>query len=101
MQDYLQKYYVSLTPHVYFVYIIHRVVGLWRGLLGKVNEKAASSLADPAEYENLFPGLKEGLKTQQYLKPQRQRQIPAGKYALVPVSLHACLTLSPLQTALV
>lgn len=45
---------------------ISHVVQLWRDELAKVNEKAAQSLADPTQYENLFPGLNETLKGEQY-----------------------------------
>lgn len=63
-----------------------RVVGMWRESLAKVNQKAAQSLADPAEYENLFPGLKDAIKTEQFLKPERKRVIPASDYPSVTVS---------------
>jgi coatomer subunit beta' len=63
---------------------VSRVVELWREHLGKVNKKAASSLADPQEYENLFPDWKNAIKTESYLKPQRQRAIPADKFPHVP-----------------
>ncbi|XP_060069348.1 coatomer subunit beta'-like isoform X3 [Ylistrum balloti] len=63
---------------------VSRVVELWREQLSKVNQKAASSLADPGEYENLFPGLKDALKTEQYLKPQRSQLLPANSYTSVP-----------------
>jgi hypothetical protein len=62
------------------------VVGLWRESLAKVNTKAAQSLADPTEYQNLFPGLEEAFKTEQFLSPQRQRVIPAQAYSSLPVS---------------
>ena len=64
-----------------------RVVGLWRELLSKTKAKAAQSLADPTEYENLFPGLKDNFKTEQFLAKQRQRTIPARFYSQVPVSV--------------
>lgn len=63
---------------------VTRVVELWREQLAKVNQKAASSLAAPDEYENLFPGLKEALKTEQYLRPQRSQLLPANSYPNVP-----------------
>ncbi|XP_056020292.1 coatomer subunit beta'-like isoform X6 [Ostrea edulis] len=63
---------------------VSRVVELWREHLGKVNKKAANSLADPQEYENLFPDWKNALKTETFLKPQRQRAIPADKFLRVP-----------------
>ena len=62
-----------------------RIVQLWRESLP--NKKAALSLADPAEYENLFPGLKDAMKTEQFLKPQRTRRFPARMYPQVPVSI--------------
>lgn len=63
---------------------VSRVVQLWRENLGSVNNKAASSLADPKEYENLFPGFVEAQKTEQFLRPQRKSLIPANKYPQVP-----------------
>lgn len=50
---------------------ISYVVQLWRTELAKINEKAGQSLADPEQYENLFPGLHEALKTEQYLQRER------------------------------
>ncbi|KAK2895437.1 coatomer subunit beta' [Channa argus] len=47
---------------------VSRVVKLWRENLAKVNQKAAESLADPTEYENLFPGLKEAFAAEYYLR---------------------------------
>lgn len=35
---------------------ISEVVDLWKHKLAQTNEKAAQSLADPKQYENLFPG---------------------------------------------
>ena len=42
-----------------------RIVKLWKEDLGKVNKKAADSLADPSEYENLFPEFQEALQAEQ------------------------------------
>lgn len=50
---------------------VPEVVALWRQQLAKVNEKAGQSLADPAAYENLFPGLQDTLKAEQFLAKQR------------------------------
>jgi coatomer subunit beta' len=48
---------------------IGRVVGLWREKLKQMNmERAAQALANPTDYENLFPGLVDTYKTEQYLK---------------------------------
>ncbi|KAI9522735.1 hypothetical protein NQZ68_033833 [Dissostichus eleginoides] len=47
---------------------VSRVVKLWRENLAKINQKAAESLADPTEYENLFPGLREAFAAEHYLR---------------------------------
>lgn len=60
-----------------------KVVGLWRESLSKVNSKAASSLADPTEYENLFPGLGEAFRAEQMLRKERGTPIPARDYSKV------------------
>ncbi|TRY95488.1 hypothetical protein DNTS_026147 [Danionella cerebrum] len=62
---------------------VSRVVKLWRESLSKVNQKAAESLADPTEYENLFPGLKEAFVAEQYLRESSLGQSrPASDYPL-------------------
>lgn len=43
---------------------ISETVKLWQKDLGKINPKAAESLADPVEYPNLFPGLEEALNAE-------------------------------------
>lgn len=60
---------------------ISRVVGLWKEVSG---EKIAQTLADPAQYDNLFPGIKDALKTQQYLE-RETKPIPAASTSSVPV----------------
>lgn len=55
---------------------ISYIVNLWRAELAKISEKAGQSLADPEQYENLFPGLQEALKTEQFLL-RRQKILPA------------------------
>lgn len=64
-----------------------RIVKLWRESLVRVNEKTSQSLADPKEYDNLFPGLEDALKTEQYLKPERKRLLPASVYRTVLVRM--------------
>ncbi|XP_050693669.1 coatomer subunit beta'-like isoform X4 [Eriocheir sinensis] len=59
---------------------ISRVVGLWKEVSG---EKIAQTLADPAQYDNLFPGIKDALKTQQYLE-RETKPIPAASTSSVP-----------------
>jgi len=59
---------------------ISRVVALWRVQLGKVNEKAGQSLADPADYPNLFPDYQASLQAQQMLARERANVIPASDF---------------------
>lgn len=59
---------------------------LWRENLSKVNQKAAESLADPTEYENLFPGLKEAFVVEEWVKETHVDLWPAKQYPLVTVS---------------
>lgn len=62
---------------------VSRVVKLWRENLSKVNQKAAESLADPTEYENLFPGLKEAFVVEEWVKETHADLWPATQYPLV------------------
>ncbi|KAG8230345.1 hypothetical protein J437_LFUL000616 [Ladona fulva] len=59
---------------------VSRVVSLWRETLGRLSQKAGQSLADPKEYENLFPEMGDALKTEQFLRAERKSQIPASNY---------------------
>nr|AAM50181.1 GH16479p [Drosophila melanogaster] len=63
-----------------------RIVELWREKLGKVNEKAGQSLADPAQYTNLFPGLGDALRVEQHLQEERARKAPARLAANLPLN---------------
>jgi coatomer subunit beta' len=55
---------------------IGRIVGLWREKLKQMNmERAAQALANPTDYENLFPGLIDTYKTEQYLKQETKTQL--------------------------
>lgn len=63
-----------------------RVVELWREELGKVNEKAGQSLADPTQYTNLFPGLGDALRVEQFLAEERARKAPARLAAQLPLN---------------
>jgi len=64
---------------------VSRVVGLWKEDLGRTNPKAAQSLADPTEYENLFPELKQTLLAEQVLKRERATLRPASDFATLQV----------------
>ena len=63
------------------------MVGLWREDLAKTNPKAAQSIADPADYENLFPDLQQSLRAEQYLKRERSRPRPAADYQHIKVTI--------------
>ncbi|CAB3979431.1 Coatomer subunit beta [Paramuricea clavata] len=63
---------------------VSRVVGLWKEDLAKDNKKAANSLADPTEYENLFPEFQEALKAEQFLKKERKTLVAAADYPRLP-----------------
>lgn len=65
---------------------ISEVVALWRESLSQLNEKAGQSLADPKDYENLFPGYAEALKTEHFVKQERQQLLPASEYSNITVS---------------
>jgi coatomer subunit beta' len=66
---------------------IGRVVGLWREKLKQMNmERAAQSLANPTDYENLFPGLVDSYKTEQYLKQETKTQL-ARDYQTITVKV--------------
>lgn len=62
------------------------VLDIWRTELAKINEKAGQSLADPQQYENLFPGFYDSIKTQQFLLPERSTLLPAQTATDVPLN---------------
>ncbi|KAK5646456.1 hypothetical protein RI129_004920 [Pyrocoelia pectoralis] len=60
---------------------ISRVVKLWRQKLSAINQKAGQSLADPEQYENLFPALNEAIAAQKYLEKESSTFAPAKEAA--------------------
>ena len=56
------------------------MVQLWRKELSKINAKAAESLADPAQYGNLFPDFDLALKAEQHQRQQRKHSVPASQF---------------------
>lgn len=48
--------------------------------MAKTNEKAAESIADPSEYENLFPELSQTLQAEKMLAHERKTLKPASLY---------------------
>ncbi|XP_022235734.1 coatomer subunit beta'-like [Limulus polyphemus] len=77
---------------------ISRVVKLWKAGVMKSNEKTAQALADPEEYENLFPGLQEAIKAEIYLKKESGNLSPAANYLTHPMT-HERNVVSEMQEA--
>lgn len=67
---------------------ISYVVKLWKEKLSTVSEKAGQSLADPEQYENLFPGYREALKCEQFLRQEYKDKIPASAYPTIKVCVY-------------
>lgn len=63
------------------------MLSLWKTELGKINEKAGQSLADPEQYENLFPGFQEALKTQQFIAQREPDLLPASSATTFPLNI--------------
>lgn len=59
---------------------ISSIVKLWKEKLSTVSKKAGQSLADPEQYENLFPGYREALKVEQFLREESKKKIPASAF---------------------
>lgn len=64
---------------------ISYVVKLWKEKLSAVSEKAGQSLADPEQYENLFPGYREALRVEQFLRADNKKKIPASDFPKMQV----------------
>uniref|UniRef100_A0A061QYC6 Coatomer subunit beta' n=1 Tax=Tetraselmis sp. GSL018 TaxID=582737 RepID=A0A061QYC6_9CHLO len=56
------------------------VVAMWRKDLHKVNPKAAESLADPAQYPNLFPDLELALRAEEHQAGKLSSPVPASRF---------------------
>jgi hypothetical protein len=64
------------------------LVALWKeDLQAQGKRKAAEALADPAEYENLFPDLKYALQAEERYKSVRERGARATEYLKLKDSL--------------
>jgi hypothetical protein len=53
----------------------------------KINEKAGQSLADPVQYENLFPKFQDSLKVEQYLAHHESTLLPATDFTRIPLNI--------------
>lgn len=61
---------------------VSRIVELWRKDLEQVSKVAASSLADPTEYRDLFPQFDLAVKAEKLFKQRREKGRPgASSYA--------------------
>ncbi|KAH3759001.1 coatomer subunit beta' [Pelomyxa schiedti] len=56
------------------------IVKRWRQELASINQKAAEALADPFEYENLFPDLQWALKAEELCRKFNSETKPARLY---------------------
>lgn len=77
----------AFFARTYLPHKVSHVLTLWRTELGKINEKAGQSLADPEQYENLFPGFADALKTEQFLAQQGTALLPANAAAQIPLNI--------------
>ncbi|KAJ8687564.1 hypothetical protein QAD02_023358 [Eretmocerus hayati] len=59
---------------------ISEMVNLWKEKLAKTNVKLSESLADPEKYENLFPGYRESLEIEKFMREEYKKKIPAEMY---------------------
>jgi coatomer subunit beta' len=63
---------------------VPRIISLWKDSLAKVSEKAAQSLADPVQYENLFPEYELTLRAEEFMRDERKFPVPANEYTNRP-----------------
>ena len=59
---------INLNYTICICFLAIGIVSLWRTELAKTNEKAAESIANPEEYENLFPELSQTLQVEKVRK---------------------------------
>lgn len=59
---------------------ISRVINLWKARISEKNAKSAQALADPTEYENLFPDFAESLRLEEELDAQPTKRAKARDY---------------------
>ena len=59
---------------------VSHVVKLWKQQFSQVNPKASQSLADPSEYQNLFPNFELALKAEKFLLPKFLPPLPSSSF---------------------
>uniref|UniRef100_A0ACD5XWM0 Uncharacterized protein n=1 Tax=Avena sativa TaxID=4498 RepID=A0ACD5XWM0_AVESA len=70
----------ALMARSYLPSKVSEIVAIWRKDLSKVNPKAADSLADPAEYPNLFEDWQVALAVEKNVAAQRGHYLSADEY---------------------
>ncbi|CAK8698584.1 coatomer subunit beta'-like isoform X2 [Clavelina lepadiformis] len=62
---------------------VSRVVQLWKENLAQTNKRASDALADPEQYENLFPNMAQSLVAERYLAATEEPR-SAAHYPMTP-----------------
>ncbi|KAF9117060.1 hypothetical protein BGX27_005610 [Mortierella sp. AM989] len=71
----------AMMARTYLPSAVPRVLQLWKeSLLTANKEKTAQALADPTEYEDMFPDLQYGLIAEETIKASRTAPVPATAY---------------------
>ncbi|KAI3727219.1 hypothetical protein L1987_67030 [Smallanthus sonchifolius] len=70
----------ALMARSYLPSKVSEIVALWRKDLNKVNQKAAESLADPAEYPNMFEDWQLAIEVESHAAETRGHYPPAAEY---------------------
>ncbi|CAG5125898.1 unnamed protein product [Candidula unifasciata] len=76
----------ALFARTYLPSQTSRVVTEWKSYTATFSKKLSSAIADPTEYQNLFHGHQEALRTEQFLKQQRLNALPAAAYSVTATS---------------
>ncbi|KAF9962993.1 hypothetical protein BGZ65_006766 [Modicella reniformis] len=71
----------SMMARTYLPSDVPRVLQLWKkSLVAAKKEKTAETLADPTEYEDMFPNLRYSLSAEEAIKESRVDIVPATAY---------------------
>ncbi|KAG0196867.1 hypothetical protein BGX28_009673 [Mortierella sp. GBA30] len=71
----------ALMARTYLPSAVPRVLNLWKESLETAGRsKTAEALADPTEYEDMFPDLQYGLQAEEAVKASREHPLPANAY---------------------
>ncbi|EFA80543.1 WD40 repeat-containing protein [Heterostelium album PN500] len=77
----------ALMSRTYMPSEISSSVQRWREALKSISPKIAESLADPAEYPNLFPGYESALEVEKKVLGERERQVESAAELLSQLDL--------------